>query len=98
MSLIPNNLNTTEFFSPESFLEQDYSNQTFTETSLCSKPIVLQNTLYSSIFTSMSSISAFVYTEEDLSPYLCCRDSGTLDFWDDPGEDVYTLEDGQPIE
>ncbi len=23
--------------------------------------------------------------------------SGTLDFWEDPGEDIYTLEDGEPL-
>ena len=23
--------------------------------------------------------------------------SGTLDFWDDPAEDVYTSEDGEPL-
>lgn len=23
--------------------------------------------------------------------------AGTLDFWDDPGEDLYTLDDGQPL-
>ena len=23
--------------------------------------------------------------------------SSTFDFWDDPGEDIYTFEDGEPI-
>jgi len=23
--------------------------------------------------------------------------SGTLDFWDDPREDIYTVEDGEPL-
>lgn len=23
--------------------------------------------------------------------------SGSLDFWDDPSEDIYTLEDGDPV-
>jgi hypothetical protein len=23
--------------------------------------------------------------------------SGTLDFWDDPSEDIYSLEDGEPL-
>ncbi len=29
------------------------------------------------------------------TPYDCCRLSGTLDFWDNPGEDIYTFEDGE---
>ena len=29
--------------------------------------------------------------------YRLCRDSGTLDFWDDPAEDIYTFDDGEPI-
>jgi hypothetical protein len=98
MSALFNNLNSTAFFSPESFPEQVYLSQTFTETSRCSGPGILQNNFFSTIRTSMSSISEFVYTEDDLSPYICCRDSGALDFWDEPGEDIYTLEDGQPLE
>jgi len=33
-----------------------------------------------------------------LNPYQLCRDSGTLDFWDDPEEDIYTFEDGEPVD
>lgn len=29
--------------------------------------------------------------------YKMCESSGTLDFWDEPGEDIYTNEDGKPI-
>lgn len=35
--------------------------------------------------------------EPDLVPYECCRASGVLSFWDDPSEDIYTFEDGQPL-
>jgi hypothetical protein len=39
---------------------------------------------------------------EDISPvlssYQLCRSSGTLDFWDDSSEDIYTFEDGEPID
>ena len=35
---------------------------------------------------------------EILIPYHLCRMSGTLDFWDDKAEDIYTDEDGEPIE
>ena len=33
-----------------------------------------------------------------LSVYELCKESGTLDFWDDPNEDIYTFEDGEPVE
>ena len=98
MSALPNHLSTAAFFSPESFPEQVYFSQTLTETSRCSNTRILQNNFFSTIQTSMSSISEFVYTEDDLSPYIYCRDSGALDFWDEPGEDIYTLEDGQSLE
>jgi len=35
--------------------------------------------------------------EPDLIPYECSRSSGSLSFWDDPQEDIYTFEDGQPL-
>jgi hypothetical protein len=33
----------------------------------------------------------------DLNPFESCRSNGTLDFWDDPEEDIYTFEDGEDI-
>ena len=30
--------------------------------------------------------------------YRLCKLSGTLDFWDNEGEDIYTDEDGESIE
>ena len=70
MSALPNNLSSTAFFSTESFPEQMYFSQALTETSRCSNPGILQNNFFSTIQTSMSSISEFVYTEDDLSPYI----------------------------
>jgi len=35
--------------------------------------------------------------ETELIPYECTRSSSVLDFWDDPSEDIYTFEDGQPV-
>jgi len=49
----------------------------------------------------MMDTSTNIYIEDInpvLSPYQLCRDSGTLDFWDDPTEDIYTFEDGEPID
>ena len=31
------------------------------------------------------------------SSYEMCRDSGALDFWDDPQEDIYTFADGREL-
>ena len=35
---------------------------------------------------------------ESLNAYKLCKESGTLDFWDEPEEDIYTFEDGEPID
>jgi len=43
------------------------------------------------------SASDYVAPEPSFSPYECCRDSGVLDFWNDPSEDIYTFEDGHPL-
>jgi len=48
----------------------------------------------------MMDTSTNIYIEDInpvLNPYQLCRDSGTLDFWDDPTEDIYTFEDGEDI-
>lgn len=97
MSILPSNLNTAAFISSETFPEEVYFSKTPTETSRCSDPRILQNTLFSTIQTSMSSISEFVYMDDDMSPYEYVRSSGALRFWDDPKEDIYSLEDGQPL-
>lgn len=47
--------------------------------------------------TFTDSVMAAMVTEPELIPYECCRSSGILSFWDDPEEDIYTLEDGQPV-
>jgi len=43
------------------------------------------------------SVLAFKPPEPDLVPYECSRSSGVLSFWDNPAEDIYTFEDGQPV-
>jgi hypothetical protein len=35
--------------------------------------------------------------EPSLGCYEAARDSGVLGFWDDPEEDVYTMDDGEPV-
>jgi hypothetical protein len=42
------------------------------------------------------SVLAFKPPESDLVPYECCRSSGVLSFWDNPTEDIYSFQDGQP--
>jgi len=49
------------------------------------------NTTYTECIHELQS------SEPDVVPYECCRASGVLSFWDDPKEDIYTFEDGQPI-
>ena len=34
---------------------------------------------------------------DEPSSYEWSRNSGALAFWDDPDEDIYTLEDGRPL-
>jgi hypothetical protein len=43
------------------------------------------------------SVLAVTAQEEDLTPYQCVHAGRVLAFWDDPGEDVYSLDDGQPV-
>lgn len=47
--------------------------------------------------TLTQSVLAAMATEPELIPYECTRSSGVLDFWDDPSEDIYSFEDGQPV-
>jgi hypothetical protein len=47
--------------------------------------------------SSTQSISTFKLSEPDINPYDCCRSSGVLSFWDDPQEDIYSFDDGQPV-
>ncbi|MFQ6114641.1 MAG: hypothetical protein ACE5NG_11265 [bacterium] len=47
--------------------------------------------------TVTESVQAAMATEPELIPYECTRSSGVLSFWDDPREDIYTLEDGQQV-
>ena len=35
--------------------------------------------------------------ESDLSPYECIRSSRLLAFWDNPAEDIYSFDDGEPV-
>jgi hypothetical protein len=37
------------------------------------------------------------FPEPGLSPYDLSRASGSLKFWDNPAEDIYTWDDGQPL-
>jgi len=47
--------------------------------------------------SSTSSVKALETPQVELNPFECCRESGILDFWNDPNEDVYTSDDGQPL-
>jgi len=38
-----------------------------------------------------------VALESDLSPYECIRSSRLLAFWDNPAEDIYSFDDGEPV-
>jgi hypothetical protein len=59
--------------------------------------------LYPSIYfiqiddSSTRSVKAIEMQQPELNPFECSRESGVLDFWADPSEDVYTSEDGQPL-
>jgi len=97
MSALPNHLISTAFFSRELLQTQTYIDQKATETSRSFRPKAFQDSFFSTIRNSTSSISEFIHGEDDLSPYECSRLSGALSFWDDPGEDIYTLHDGQPL-
>ena len=44
------------------------------------------------------SVSTLMVLEPDLSPYEYMRLSGILAFWNEPEEDIYTFDDGQPVE
>jgi hypothetical protein len=35
---------------------------------------------------------------DGLMAYRFCQSSGVLDFWDNPEEDIYSFEDGEPID
>ncbi|MCK4816417.1 hypothetical protein KA005_11675 [bacterium] len=47
--------------------------------------------------TATESAQVATKIEFDLVPYEFCRFSGVLSFWDNPEEDIYSFEDGQPI-
>jgi hypothetical protein len=47
--------------------------------------------------TATESVLAFKMPEPEVVPYECSRSSGVLSFWDNPAEDIYTFEDGQPV-
>ena len=42
-----------------------------------------------------NSVQSLEIPQRELDPFVCCRDSGVLDFWNDPSEDIYNSEDGQ---
>ncbi len=42
------------------------------------------------------SVASVRPLEPELNPYRCMRSSGGLAFWDQPQEDVYSFDDGQP--
>ena len=35
--------------------------------------------------------------ESNLNPYECIRSSRLLAFWDNPAEDIYSFDDGEPV-
>ena len=47
--------------------------------------------------TATESVLAFEMPEPELIPYNACRSSGALSFWDDPSEDIYSFDDGNPV-
>ncbi|MBN2210909.1 MAG: hypothetical protein JW709_05885 [Sedimentisphaerales bacterium] len=87
MSILP-----IPFFDKEHFLPQ----LTYRDSNGCMQ--ITSDLIFTINHNFTESVSVSSRNEFELSPYCCCRDSGTLDFWDEPEEDIYTLEDGQPIE
>ncbi len=49
------------------------------------------------IKSDTESVQAFEESEPEIIPFDLTRLSGSLDFWNNPEEDIYNLEDGQPI-
>jgi len=43
------------------------------------------------------SVKAFEEVEPEIVPFDLTRLSGSLNFWNNPKEDIYDLGDGQPI-
>lgn len=73
---------------------------TFPIVSYCSTSInvpLIYNMLAYTTSTFTESVRAFKPSESELVPYQACRSSGVLSFWDDPREDIYSFEDGQPV-
>jgi len=59
-------------------------------------PLIYKTVKYT-VSTVTESVRAFSPSESELVPYQACRSSGVLSFWDDPSEDIYSFEDGQPL-
>jgi hypothetical protein len=97
MSALPNFLSSAGLFSQYSSPVQEYLDKTFTETTHSHNTEITQNSIYFTIKSSTSSIRDHVANEDEFSSYECSRFSGSLSFWDNPEEDIYTLEDGQPL-
>ena len=52
------------------------------------------------VTTVVNSVHGYVGAPSDPTSTQCMRLvelSGTLDFWDDPQEDIYSPEDGDPL-
>ena len=43
------------------------------------------------------TIQGYETIELELAPFDCSRFSGALDFWEDSSEDIYGLDDGEPL-
>jgi hypothetical protein len=52
--------------------------------------------IFGPVAAETSSVQFFEVPEPELIPSECCRLSGILNFWNDPSEDIYTSEDGEP--
>lgn len=75
---------TGMFFLPNS----NYVSYGFMQAGNIQRPISNSATL--AVFT-------FKLPEPDIIPFDACQSSGVLDFWNDPGEDIYNFEDGEPV-
>jgi hypothetical protein len=72
----------------------------FSSTLKCPEmmPVIINNSWYfPEHSTSTCYQSNYTYWIRSCSGYDYMRDSGSLSFWDDPDEDMYTFEDGEPL-
>jgi len=47
--------------------------------------------------SATEAVECFEVPEPEIIPYQYCHSSGVLSFWNDPAEDIYTSDDGEPL-